>query len=294
MAPTPRADANSLRPQEGLQPAPYTSRFVEADGLRLHYLDYGTEGRPAMLCVHGGAASGHWYDYVAAGFTPDYHVRALDQRGHGDSEWADPPVYSYERFAADLNEVAERLDLRDFLLVGHSMGGTICLLYAATYPGRVGKLVVVDSTLHMTEERVARLRDVGTRQGSSYDTREELVTRFRLRPGDSTAAPEIVRRVAGYSARQFPDGRWRHKFDRNIYAMRESKDGLPCWNHITIPALLVKGSRSQRITPEVYAEVKSRCPQAELVEVSNSDHHITLDNPSGFVSAVKGFLARHP
>jgi pimeloyl-ACP methyl ester carboxylesterase len=299
MAQLPNIGTSSFRSQDGLQPASSVSGFIEAGGVRLHYLDYGTDGqagsRPDMLCVHGGAAHGHWFDYVAPGFTPDYHVRALDQRGHGESAWAEPPLYSYERLAADLAEVAEKLDLRDFVLIGHSMGGTVCLLYAATYPGRVGKLIVVDSTLQMTEERVARLRDVGSRQGSSYATREELVTRFRLRPGDaSRAAPEVVRHVAGHSARQFEDGSWRHKFDRNVYAMRESKDGLPCWNHIKIPALLVKGERSQRISPEIYAEVKARYPQVELAEVSNSDHHVTLDNPSGFVRAVKAFLAKHP
>jgi len=78
-----------------------------------------------------------------------------------------------------------------------------------------------------------------------------------------------------------------------VYATREAVDGLPCWNRIRIPALLVRGDRSQRITPQVFAEVQARCPQVELAEVSNSDHHVTLDNPSGFAHAVKAFLARH-
>ena len=166
----------------------YTSRFVEAGGLRLHYLDYGTAGLPAMLCVHGGAAHAHWFDFVAAGFCADHHVLALDQRGHGDSAWVEPPNYAYERFAGDLHEVVEKLDLNDFVLIGHSMGGTIALTYAATYPGRVNRLVIVDSTLHMTAERVAALREVGARQGSSSATHEEFVTRFRLRPAGTTAA----------------------------------------------------------------------------------------------------------
>ena len=75
--------------------------------------------------------------------------------------------------------------------------------------------------------------------------------------------------------------------------MRESIDGLPHWNHIRIPALLVKGGRSPRITPEVVADVKSRCPQVEFVEVPDSDHHVTLDNPSGFTRAVNAFLAKN-
>ncbi|MGH6631644.1 MAG: alpha/beta fold hydrolase, partial [Burkholderiales bacterium] len=179
---TTRANTDAAnRSGDSLQPASYTSRFVEAGGLRLHYQDYGTAGKPAMICLHGGAANAHWFDFVAGAFTGDYHLLALDQRGHGDSEWAEPPDYSYARYAADLAELVEKLDLRDFVLIGHSMGGTVSLEYAATYPGRVGKLVIADSTLQMPEERVAALRGVGSRQGTHYATREEFVARYRLR-----------------------------------------------------------------------------------------------------------------
>ena len=275
----------------GIPPAPYTSGFVEANGLKLHYLDYGTAGRPPMLCVHGGAAHAHWFDFIAPGFNAAYHVRSLDLRGHGDSEWADPPAYFYKDYASDLNEVVEKLDLRDFVLVGHSMGGAVALLYAATYPARVKTLVVVDSTVNLSPERIAKLRDVGSKPGSSYATKEDLVARYRLRPGDSQAAPETVRHVASHSGRQVADGTWKYKFDRNVYATREIFDGMPCWNQIRIPVLLVKGDRSQRLSPEVYTDVKKRCAQAELAEVTNSDHHVTLDNPSGFVQALRPFLA---
>ena len=216
---------------------------------------------------------------------------ALDQRGHGDSAWVDPPAYSYHDYAADIDKVAAKLDLRDFVLVGHSMGGMVSLVYAATYPGRLKKLVIVDSSIKLSEERLTAMRDVGMRTGSSYATREELVARYRLRPAGTLASPEVVRHVAGYSARQFPDG-WRHKFDRSVYATRESLDGLPFWEQIKIPALLVKGERSPRISSQIFAEVKARAPQVELAEVADSDHHVTLDNPSGFVRAVKPFLMK--
>src|SRR3990172_10242565 len=119
------ADTGIDRQERGIQPARSTSRFVEAGGLRLHYLDYGTAGRPPMLCIHGGGANAHWFDFVAPSFSTDHHVRALDLRGHGDSEWADPPEYSYEHYASELAEVVEKLDLRDFVLMGHSMGGIV-------------------------------------------------------------------------------------------------------------------------------------------------------------------------
>jgi pimeloyl-ACP methyl ester carboxylesterase len=275
-----------------VRPASYASRFVEAHGRRLHYLDYGTPARTPMLCLHGGAAHAHWFDFVAPGFTSNYHVRALDQRGHGDSAWVQPPAYTYEDYASDLAEVVERLDLRDFVLVGHSMGGMVALVYAATHPGRVARLVVVDTTMRMPEERLAAMREVGNRQSRGHATLDEFVARFRLRPPGTSAAPQIVRHLAQNSGRQTEDGGWRHKFDRNVYAMRPALDGVPYWSHIGVPALLVNGARSERITPQIFAEVQARCPQIELAEVADSDHHVTLDNPAGFVQAVGAFLAK--
>jgi pimeloyl-ACP methyl ester carboxylesterase len=289
----PQQDSNAKRSSNAPQAAPFTSKFVEVGDLKLHYLDYGTAGRTPMLCIHGGAAHAHWFDFIARGFTADYHVHSLDLRGHGDSEWVDPPAYFYKDYASDLNEVIETLDLRDFVLMGHSMGGAVSLLYAATYPGRVKTLIVIDSTVNLSPDRIAKLRDVGSRPGSSYATLEELISRYRLRPGESQAAPEVVRHIASYSGRQMGDGSWKHKFDRNVYATREMSDGRPNWNRLKIPVLLVKGDRSDRLSPEVYADVKARCPQAELVEVSHSDHHVTLDNPAEFVQKVKPFLGKN-
>ena len=179
-----------------MRPAPHESRRVEANGLDLHYLDYGTAGRPPMLCLHGGAVTAHWFDFVAPGFTADYHVRALDQRGHGDSARAEPPDYRYASYASDLDEVIRKLGLRDVVLVGHSMGGLVSLLYAATYPGVARAIVVIDSTLRAAPERVSRLHEIGNREGSNYATNEEFIERFRVRPEGTQAAPRIIRDLA--------------------------------------------------------------------------------------------------
>jgi len=278
-----------------LQPALHTDHFVNVAGLRLHVQDYGTQGKPAMLCVHGGAAHAHWFDFVAAGFSADYHVRAVDQRGHGDSEWdtSPSPDYSYARYAADLNELAEKLDLRDFILVGHSMGGVVSTVYAATYPGRARAFILIDSTIVMPPERITSMQAVGNREGRSYADQQEFLANYKVRPAGSTPAPEIVRHLALNSGRRFEDGRWRYKFDRKVYAMRERMDSLSYWDHIRIPALLIKGERSPRLSPEIITGVKARAPQAEVAEVADSEHHVTLDNPAGFVQAVKKFTNKN-
>ena len=279
-----------------LEPAAYVESFIEIDGLQLHLQDYGASGKPPMLCVHGGGANAHWYDFVAQGFNADYHVRAVDLRGHGDSEWdhSEPPNYAYSRHAADLHELTEKLDLRDFVLVGHSMGGMVSSVYAATYPGRAKALIVVDSNLVMSPERIASFQAVADRPARDYATQEEFVATYRVRPGASTAPPAALRHLAQHSGRQFDDGRWRHKVDRRTYANREPVDSYGLWNRIKIPALLMKAGNSVRMTPESIAEIQSRAPQVKTTVVPDADHHITLDNPSGFIRAAREFLSHLP
>jgi len=277
-----------------LLPAAATSGFVEVDGLRLHHVDYGTPGRPEILCVHGGAANTHWYDFAASDLSRDYHMRALDQRGHGESAWADPPLYTYPRYAQDLSEVIRQLDLRDFVLIGHSMGGLVSLVCAATYPERIARLIIVDSTFDMSGDRVAAMRNFGTREPRTHTTREEFIAAYRMRPAASPADPSVMRHIALNSGRQGSDGLWRHKFDRNVYGMREPMNAWDCWSRIKVPALLVKCSITDRINPEVFSQVRARCPQVELAEVPGTDHHVMVDNPEGFAQVVRAFLDRHP
>ena len=245
-----------------------------------------------MLCLHGGAVNAHWFDFIAPGFTDAYHVRALDQRGHGDSAWAEPPDYRYGRYASDVAEVIEKLEMRDVILVGHSMGGLVSLVHAATYPGRVKALVVIDSSLRAAPERVAMLHQVGNREGSNYASNAEFIERFKVRPDGTQAVPSVIRYLAERGGREGPDGRWRHKFDRNVYSKREFIDIPPHWDQIKIPVLVVKGGLSNRITPEIFDDIKARAPQVELAEVPGSEHHVTLDNPQDCVRVMKDFLSR--
>ena len=279
--------------QPALEPAPYTESFVEIDGARLHIQDYGGSGKPPMLCVHGGGANAHWYDFVAGGFTDDYHVRAIDLLGHGDSDWdtSEPPSYNYAHQAGDIDALTKKIDLRDFVLIGHSMGGAISSMYAATYPGRARALIIVDSNLIMSPERIAGFQVVADRPARAYTTQEEFIENYRVRPGGSTARAEALRYIARHSGRRFDDGLWRHKVDRRTYANRELFDSLALWEKIKIPALLMKGAQSQRMTYEAIAEIQKRAPQVKMTLVPDAEHHITLDNPAGFIRAARDFLA---
>ena len=136
-----------------------------------------------------------------------------------------------------------------------------------------------------------QMRAFGARPASSYATQEELVARYRLSPPEThIAAPDVIHRMAIHSGRQGPDGRWQHKADRRVYANSQQIAGVPLWEKIKIPALVIKGSRSTRFGAQEMVAIRANAPQVQWAEVSESNHHITLDNPHGLVDVVQAFL----
>ena len=221
-------------------------------------------------------------------------VLAIDLPGHGKSALAPTGALgSTQENARHVLGLARSLRLERPIIMGHSMGGVVSTVFASTFPGRAKAFILIDSTICMPPDRIANMHAVGNREGRHYATQKEFLANYKVRPAGSVATPEVIQHIARHSGRPFEDGRWRYKVDRRIYAMRERMDSFPYWNNIKIPALLVKGDRSARITPEVIAEVKSRAPQVEVAEVSNSDHHVTLDNPLGFVHVMREFINKN-
>src|SRR4029077_18895721 len=76
-------------------------RSVVVGGLGLSFLEWGNAGRPVLCFLHGGSAHGPLVDLVPPAVTQRFRVIGLDQRGHGESQWAEPPAYGTEHFAAD-------------------------------------------------------------------------------------------------------------------------------------------------------------------------------------------------
>lgn len=108
-----------------------------------HYVEYGDEGAPPMVLVHGMGWSSSTWEQVAPTLAKTRRVIALDLRGHGESVWT--PTYSFEQMRDDLLEFADRLGLGKFLLCGHSMGAGVSWLFAERYVDRLTGLVIVDA-----------------------------------------------------------------------------------------------------------------------------------------------------
>ncbi|BBO04398.1 hypothetical protein SG09_37480 [Bradyrhizobium ottawaense] len=122
-------------------PAPQ-SRFYESHGLRLHYADWGNEGAPPLILVHGGRDHCRSWDVIARSLQPHFHVVAPDLRGHGDSDWTRGGSYALTEYVYDLAQLIRTIAASQVTLVGHSMGGMVSLIFSGSFPEQVSKLVV--------------------------------------------------------------------------------------------------------------------------------------------------------
>ena len=264
--------------------------MLTVNSLRLHCLEWGLPGRPGLLLLHGGAAHAHWFDAVAPAFAGRFHVVALDQRGHGQSQSPEPPAYGTEDFAQDLIGLMDNLGWSRITLLGHSMGGHNAMCFAAWYPDRIERLVIVDSRPAVPAEGLAEMRRRGSRPLGRHRSVEAAVARFRLIPPETTAAPELLAHLARVGLVE-RDGMWVYRFDRACDGTREPADAWPLLPKIQSRTLIVRGEKSIILKRRIGEAMAEKIPGAVLVEIADAYHHVILDAPAAFVAKVDRFLA---
>src|SRR5689334_10935935 len=120
------------------------SHFFYSDRLKLQFWDYGQNGKPSMVLVHGGLDHARSWDWVARSLCQHFHLYALDLRGHGNSAWATGAMYSVAEHVLDLSALLDIIDDFPTRLIGHSLGGVIVLHYAGLYADRVSKAISIE------------------------------------------------------------------------------------------------------------------------------------------------------
>ena len=119
------------------------SDFVNVNGIRLHYLDWGGNG-PTLIFLTGMGASAYIFDKFAPRFTDKFRVLALTRRGQGDSDFPETG-YDADTLTEDIRQFMDRLNIEKASLAGHSLAGVELTHFAATYPTRVEKLIYLDA-----------------------------------------------------------------------------------------------------------------------------------------------------
>jgi pimeloyl-ACP methyl ester carboxylesterase len=271
-------------------------KTVMANGLKLHYLDWGAPDNPPLVLLHGLRGHAHAWDDFSAAVCEDYNVLALDQRGRGDSEWAKDGVYTTEAYVADLLGFSAALHLDSFILIGHSMGGRNGMAFSARYPHKVQKLLVVDIGPGGSTPGSARIRQEISTVPEEFESFEAVVAYMSKQ--NRYAAPEVLRRRLQYATKPLPNGKIGWRYD---LAIREQwrrgpstpEDLWPAWRSLSCPTLIVRGADSDILSPEAAQQMLAAQPQAREVEIPRAAHMVFEDNPDAFLPAVRAFLRRH-
>ena len=278
---------------------------ADVNGLRLHYVVWGEEGRQPMVLLHGFSAQARYWDGFAVHMRDAYHVYALDQRGHGASDWASE--YPPEAMPGDLATFVDQLGLERFTLVGHSMGGGVAFRYVADHPDRVERLIIEDSALPSPDRLPVQNPDNSVQRSLAKDVfeDEEAVVAHLLRQSPG-ASEERIRQVLPHWYRRLEDGRYTFKFDP---ALRQRLRGLAAdpeqhrraagelrqkLRSFTGPVLLLRGENSDILSTEAAEDTVAAFPNATLVTIPGVGHNIHTDNPRAFRAAVRDWLGLQP
>jgi pimeloyl-ACP methyl ester carboxylesterase len=266
-------------------------RTFRGAGLNINCIDYGGEGRPPLLFIHGGSAFGHWWDFVAPPFVDRFHALAMDLRGHGESDHSADGQYAIEDYAADVAAMIESWGLGDPALVGHSRGGLVAMAYAAAHRGRVRALAVIDSPAFISEEvLLAFAQSVKDWRPRRYATLEQACAGFKLLPRETHATPDMLRQMARFAYRQEDDGAWVVRIDPRCRA-REPFNALDYLPNVACPTLIVKAELSPLLSREharrMAAAVRG---SGTMAEIKGAYHHAMLDNPGALVRILSEFL----
>jgi pimeloyl-ACP methyl ester carboxylesterase len=273
----------------------YLEHDVNVGGLRLHYQEWGSPSAPAIVMLHGFGVSGHMFDEFADRMQDHYHLIAIDQRGHGDSEWADNGDYSRTAFVNDLDGFTKSLGIDRFILIGHSMGGLNSVAYTVDHPERVRALVLVDVGPESAKEGVDNI--VRFTQGPDELEFEEFVQ--MAHHFNQRRSMENIRERMRHRLRPTENGKYTWKFDRRF---RDKESGLrigselsndeswQLFRRVSVPTLLVRGADSDVLSEEVAQRAAREMPRARLVVVPSAGHSVPGDNPDDFTAAVRDFL----
>ena len=279
---------------------PFEPRFLDADGVRLHYVDEGPADAPPVLFVHGNPTWSYmWRQPIAELSSKGHRCVAFDHMGFGRSD--KPPqlsAYSLQRHVDNALGVIDALDLTDVTLVAHDWGGPIGLGAMLQRTDRLSKVVLMNTWAwelpsflppFLREFRTEGLGEILALGGNLFV--ESIPGGMHRRDADPLM-------MEAYRA-PFPDY-WSRAgtlaFQREIpLTERDRSAPLMASIHerlttISAPVRLVWGMRDPVFQPVFLDQWRELFPNADTIELPDASHYVVEDSPDAVTGAIEDFL----
>lgn len=271
-------------------PKPQT---VEINGLKLCYFEWGASDAPVVICLHAYTNHAGIWDEFGPFMEDSFHVYALDQRGHGDSSWADND-YGRDRYVADLAAFIDYLSVPEVILVGSSMGGWNSLLYTADNAKTVQKIILVDIGPEPSEIAMAP-RPPRPLSFNSFQEAFEFSRVDNPWPSGDRLRSDLMRKMV-----EDPnDGTWRWKTDPYhltvaLPDMQSESLINRYWSAletISCPILEIRGEESPLVSDDVLEKMKKTAAKLESVDIPGAGHVVSLDKPNEFNVVARNWIS---
>lgn len=266
-------------------------------GLKFHVTEWGPIAAKPVVMMHGIRGYGETFSGVALALQPSYRVIAFDQRGRGQTDWDVDRNYYTDTYVSDLGAIVNALGLKKFDLLGHSMGGINAIVYASQNPDRVSKLVIEDAGpgAFETSPGASRIRQELENTPAWFDSWDTASAFMRnLRP---TVTEEARQQRLQSMLKPASEGGYTWRYDHaGIVATRLNPDPnrvvdlRPHVAAIGCETLLVRGSKTDYLQPEMANLMCGLNPRITCKEISDAGHYVHDDQPSAFNTAVCQFL----
>jgi esterase len=267
----------------------FVDKYVSANGLKLHYLDWGSDGKPPLILLHGIERHAHTFDHVAPHFVDRYHVIAMDMRGHGESEWDPDGRYLVEDYVRDLEAVADSQQWRTITLWGNSTGGRVAQVYAGLHPDRVARVISED----VGPERPRQIADnLGRRvaaEQEGWPSEEAAVAQLKR---SNPRTPEAnLRTYVRYGTLRDAGGRVIWKRDPRIADGFVPTDLWRFVSQITAPTLYIIGGASTIVPAETQERLKKTLPRVRVVTIPETGHYPSEERTTETLAVIDEFLS---
>jgi pimeloyl-ACP methyl ester carboxylesterase len=266
--------------------------YITLGDAKLHYVDWGNANAQPMALLHGLQDCARSWDFFANNMRFDYHVVALDSRGHGDSNWLKPDKYRFQDYVADVDGLINELQLDNVILVGHSAGGRYAFAYIAMHPEKVQSLIVVDIDPDPVNPESRGMFDRYKNEGDEWESIEAVIERLRSRQPNSSE--EMLEHQAMHMTKESSGGKRVWKRDRAILNAYERPDLWKEWSRISCPTLIVRGRQSNLLTHEVAVKMREAISKVRLAELDGGGHWFYQEFPGAFETTVRWFLDSPP